>query len=113
MSHCRDQRIAWEVHSAAKLERGGEWIPEWYAMRMTTQIAVRLPDELVEFLNEEVQAGARSRAAVVTEALRRMRHAKAEENDVRIYRELAQRGESDPELEAWTERASRTRLDIE
>ena len=39
---------------------------------MSKQIVVRLPDELVEFVDEEVRAGkARSRAAFVTRALER------------------------------------------
>ena len=36
---------------------------------MTTQIAVRLPDELVEYVDRLVRDGAGSRAAVVTRAL--------------------------------------------
>lgn len=39
---------------------------------MTTQIAVRLPDAVVEFVDAQVRAGeARSRAAFVTSALER------------------------------------------
>jgi len=41
---------------------------------MSKQIAVRLPDELVDFVDSVVQSGdARSRAAVVTRALERER----------------------------------------
>ena len=36
---------------------------------MTTQIAIRLPDELVAYLDSLVAAGAGSRAAIVTRAL--------------------------------------------
>jgi mRNA interferase MazF len=39
---------------------------------MSKQIAIRLPDELVDFVDELVHSGAgRSRAAVVTQALER------------------------------------------
>lgn len=41
---------------------------------MTKQIAVRLPDDLVEFVDSVVESGGgRSRAAVVTRALERER----------------------------------------
>lgn len=39
---------------------------------MSKQITIRVPDEQVEFLDEQVAAGARSRAAVVSDALRRL-----------------------------------------
>lgn len=48
------------------------WDASCYAVQMSTQIAVRLPEELVRFLDESVAAGeAPSRAAVVAEALER------------------------------------------
>lgn len=51
---------------------------------MTTQITVRLPDEQVAFLDDEVRAGtAPSRAALVSEALARY------ERDRRAAREVA------------------------
>jgi predicted transcriptional regulator len=40
---------------------------------MSVQIAVRLPDDLVAFVDEVVAGGGRSRAAVVTKALERER----------------------------------------
>jgi Arc/MetJ-type ribon-helix-helix transcriptional regulator len=49
-------------------------LPFCYRNGMSKQIAVRLPDELVEFVDEVVNSGAgRSRAAVVTRALDRER----------------------------------------
>lgn len=63
---------------------------------MTTQIAVRLPDDLVEFLDDEVSGGgASSRAELVTKALRREQRRRRAERDARIY---AEHGE-DPELD--------------
>ncbi len=49
---------------------------------MSTQIAVRLPDEMVDFLDRAVAAGrAPSRAAIVTSALEReMRRLMAEQD---------------------------------
>lgn len=54
---------------------------------MSIQIAVRLPDDVVAYVDSEVAAGAPSRAAVVTRALERERRRQAAEQDVRIYAE--------------------------
>ncbi|OZB83974.1 MAG: hypothetical protein B7X41_05670 [Microbacterium sp. 14-71-5] len=52
---------------------------------MSTQIAVRLPDPVVEFLDREVSAGrASSRAAVVASALEREMRRLLAERDVEI-----------------------------
>jgi Arc/MetJ-type ribon-helix-helix transcriptional regulator len=51
---------------------------------MTTQIAVRLPDELVAYVDELVRAGAGSRAAVVTRALGLYQQQLRGEQDARI-----------------------------
>jgi antitoxin MazE3 len=69
---------------------------------MSKQIAVRLPDELVDFVDEIVGAGeVRSRAAVVTRALERERRRMAAERDAQI---LARTG-PDPELAGLAEHA--------
>ncbi len=68
---------------------------------MSTQIAVRLPDELVAFLDHAVASGrASSRAAVVTVALEREMRRQAAEVDAAI---LAAHGPADDldELVAW------------
>lgn len=54
---------------------------------MSTQIAVRLPDELVERLDEVARAGAGSRAAVITTALERHLQRIRAERDAQIYLE--------------------------
>jgi Arc/MetJ-type ribon-helix-helix transcriptional regulator len=70
---------------------------------MSKQIAVRLPDDLVDFLDERVGSGAgRSRAAVVTRALERERRRALAERDAEI---LARTGE-DPELAGLAEYAA-------
>jgi Arc/MetJ-type ribon-helix-helix transcriptional regulator len=56
-------------------------------MSVSTQIAVRLPDALVAWIDEQVAAGGGSRAAVTTKALRRYQRQLAAEQDARIYRE--------------------------
>jgi Arc/MetJ-type ribon-helix-helix transcriptional regulator len=62
---------------------------------MSKQIAVRLPDDLVDFVDEIVDSGAgRSRAAVVTRALERERRRVVARRDAEI---LARAGQ-DPEL---------------
>jgi Arc/MetJ-type ribon-helix-helix transcriptional regulator len=69
---------------------------------MSKQIAVRLPDDLVHFVDEIVDSGAeRSRAAVVTRALERERRRALAERDARI---LAGTG-PDPELAGLAEYA--------
>lgn len=62
---------------------------------MSTQIAVRLPDELVAWIDEQVAAGGGSRAAVATRALRRYQRQVAAEKDAEIYRSM--------EPVAWSE----------
>jgi Arc/MetJ-type ribon-helix-helix transcriptional regulator len=70
-------------------------IPAWYHNGMSKQIAVRLSDDLVAFVDEIVQSGrVTSRAAVVARALERERRRLIAERDARI---LASSG-PDPEL---------------
>jgi Arc/MetJ-type ribon-helix-helix transcriptional regulator len=71
---------------------------------MSKQIAVRLPDELVAFVDELVSSGTgRSRASVVTHALERERRRAVAARDAQI---LAQTG-PDPELAGLAEYATR------
>jgi len=70
---------------------------------MSKQIAVRLPDDLVEFVDEIVGSGAeRSRAAVVTRALERERRRVVAAHDAEI---LARTG-PDHELAGLAEHAA-------
>jgi Arc/MetJ-type ribon-helix-helix transcriptional regulator len=55
---------------------------------MSTQIAVRLPDELVAYVDEVVASGAGSRAAVVTRALRVYQQQLQAERDARILEDV-------------------------
>ena len=67
---------------------------------MSTQITVRLPDDLVAFVDALVAEGAvRSRAEAVARALTRERRRQTALKDVAILR---QRG-SDPDLDALAE----------
>lgn len=75
---------------------------------MSKQIAVRLVDDLVEFVDEVVASGKqRSRAAVVTRALERERRRMVAIRDAEI---LAATG-PDPELSALAEHAARLPID--
>lgn len=75
---------------------------------MSKQIAVRLPEELVEFIDELVaQDRATSRAAVVSHALDRERRRVLAGRDAAI---LSRTG-SDPDLDRLAEFAARTPLD--
>jgi Arc/MetJ-type ribon-helix-helix transcriptional regulator len=75
-------------------------LPNWYHNGMSKQIAVRLPDDLVEFVDEVVDSGAgRSRAVVVTRALERERRRVVAARDAEI---LARSG-PDPEFAGLAE----------
>ncbi len=83
-------------------------VPGWYHLGMSKQIAVRLDDALVEFVDEIVGSGEQpSRAAVVTRALERERRRMVAEHDAEI---LASSG-PDPELVGLAEQAVGTPLD--
>jgi Arc/MetJ-type ribon-helix-helix transcriptional regulator len=72
---------------------------------MSTQIAVRLPDETVAFLDSVVaQGGASSRADIVTRALAREQRRLAAEKDAEILASLRADGVRDEldDLAAWT-----------
>ena len=57
---------------------------------MTIQIAVRLPDDIVAFVDDQVKSGAAaSRAAVVARALEHERRRTAAEHDAVIYAAIA------------------------
>ncbi len=69
---------------------------------MSTQIAVRLPDEMVAFRDRGVADGrASSRAALVASALEREMRRQLADRDARL---LAERGTADDldDLVAWT-----------
>ncbi len=75
---------------------------------MSRQIAVRLPDDIVEFIDQLVQHGdASSRAAVVARAVERERRRAVAARDAAI---LAQAG-SDADLDGLAKYAARTPLD--
>jgi Arc/MetJ-type ribon-helix-helix transcriptional regulator len=68
---------------------------------MTVQIAVRLPDDIVAFVDEQVSSGAApSRAAVVARALERERRREAAERDAAIYASQPAPGDLDG-LATW------------
>jgi Arc/MetJ-type ribon-helix-helix transcriptional regulator len=70
---------------------------------MSKQIAVRLPEDLVDFVDEVVDSGAgRSRAAIVIRALERERRRLVAARDAQI---LAQTG-PDPELAGLAEQTA-------
>jgi predicted transcriptional regulator len=61
-------------------------IPFWYHFGMTTQIAVRLPDDMVRFVDQLVEKGrGSSRAAVIARALDRERRHEMAVQDAAIY----------------------------
>jgi len=75
---------------------------------MSKQIAVRLPDELVEFIDTLVRRGsASSRAAFVTRALERERRREIAARDAMILAAA----DADPDLDSLAEHAARTPMD--
>ncbi|WP_116044613.1 YlcI/YnfO family protein [Amycolatopsis palatopharyngis] len=75
---------------------------------MTKQIAVRLPDDLVEFIDRAVEHGAASsRAAVVAQAVERERRRTIAARDVAILSGL----HNDHDMDELAEFASRTPMD--
>ena len=77
---------------------------------MAKQIAVRLPDELVAFVDARVDAGAeRSRATLVTRALERERRRLIAERDAEI---LARTGPN-ADLDALAEHAVGHPIDLD
>ena len=77
---------------------------------MSKQIAVRLPDELVDFVDEVVGSGAeRSRAAVVIRALERERRRAVAARDAEI---LARSG-PDPDLAGLADYAAGLPSDLD
>jgi Arc/MetJ-type ribon-helix-helix transcriptional regulator len=81
----------------------------WYHFGMSKQIAVRLADDLVAFVDDVVDSGSeRSRAAVVTRALERERRRVIAARDAEI---LARAG-LDPELDGLAEYAAGRRVPL-
>lgn len=79
-------------------------VADCYHIGMSKQIAVRLPDELVEFVDGLVSSGSgSSRASVVRRALERERRRAAAQRDVEI---LALSG-PDPQLSGLAEHAAK------
>ncbi len=71
---------------------------------MTTQIAVRLPDPVVAFLDREVSEGrVSSRAALVTSALEREMRRLLAERDAEIIRRVGAADDLD-DLVSWAAR---------
>jgi len=84
-------------------------LPIWHHFGMSKQIAVRLSDELVDFVDGMVNSGSeRSRAAVVTRALERERQRAIAECDARL---LAGAG-ADPELTGFAAHAADLPIDL-
>jgi Arc/MetJ-type ribon-helix-helix transcriptional regulator len=78
-------------HGRAERDRTadtGKRIPFWYHIGMSIQIAVRLPDDMVRFVDQLVEKGrGSSRAAVIVRALDRERRHEMAVQDAAIYAE--------------------------
>lgn len=66
----------------------GKRVPFWYHIGMSIQIAVRLPDDMMRFVDQLVERGrGSSRAAVIARALDRERRHEMAVQDAAIYAE--------------------------
>ncbi|MCB1264623.1 MAG: antitoxin [Mycobacterium sp.] len=78
---------------------------------MSKQIAVRLPEDVVEFIDNEVdRRRSESRASFVLKALQREQRRLIAARDARI---LAEEGSADDDFDALAARASTFELDID
>jgi Arc/MetJ-type ribon-helix-helix transcriptional regulator len=85
-------------------------IPNRYRFGMTKQIAVRLPDDLVGFLDDLVASGDEvSRASIVIRALKREKRRLATLKDVEILKRLG----PDHDLDSLAEWSRRLAQDID
>jgi Arc/MetJ-type ribon-helix-helix transcriptional regulator len=85
-------------------------IPKWYHEGMSKQIAVRLPDDIVDFVDRLVADGeANSRAVVVARALARERRRLTAAQDAAI---LAEAG-ADPDLDSLAGYVTHAPLDLD
>lgn len=79
---------------------------------MTTQIAVRLPDELVAWVDQQVAEGkTRSRASAVERALRREVRRQLAERDAQIYAEMKPGDDELDEMLTWVNNRAMPELD--
>ncbi len=82
-------------------------IPKRYRSGMTTQIAVRLPDELVAWVDQQVAEGkTRSRASAVERALRREVRRQLAERDAQIYAAMKPEEDELSDMVRWVEKNS-------
>jgi Arc/MetJ-type ribon-helix-helix transcriptional regulator len=94
--------------SGRALELQCQVIPMWYRFGMSKQIAVRLPDDIVDFIDQLVDNGqASSRAVVVARAIDRERRRAVAARDAAILARLG----TDSDLDSLAEHAARTPLD--
>ena len=79
---------------------------------MSTQITVRLPDDLVSFIDAEVAEGtSKSRADLVTKVLRREQRRRRALQDLEIIRQCD--GDPYPKLAGVAEHAAHLPMDID
>jgi Arc/MetJ-type ribon-helix-helix transcriptional regulator len=78
---------------------------------VSTQIAVRLPEDVVEFVDSQVSSGlAKSRADFIWQAIRREQRRQAAERDALIYARFGEDAELDG-LAEYVARLPRPELD--
>ena len=74
---------------------------------MNVQMTVRIPDDVAEFVDQQVSDGAKSRADVITRALKREQRRQRAQHDALIYATT----EPDRELEDFVSAAA-SKLDL-
>jgi Arc/MetJ-type ribon-helix-helix transcriptional regulator len=87
--------------------------PDWYADRMTVQIAVRIPDQLLAGVDRLVSAGGyESRTEVVKAALERLL-AEARERELDATIVAGYQRVPDPEADPWVDASTRAVVEDE
>jgi hypothetical protein len=85
------------------------WYLSWYRIGMSKQIAVRLPEDLVEFVDQLVGEGrGASRASVVAGALERERRRLVAARDIEILTSVG----DDPDMNSLAEHVAGMSLGI-
>lgn len=101
---CADTAVGWRSRDVRPGQAGeSQWgIRSGMMRRMTTQISVRLPDEMVSFLDRCVSEGrVASRAEIIAGAVEREMRREAAMRDTAILAEVGSADDLD-DLVAWS-----------
>lgn len=87
-------------------------IPERYGVGMSTQMTIRVDDDLAAFVDSAAAAGEGSRADVINNAIKREVRRRAAQRDAQIYADMPE-PEEDVYSEWATKNASRVWAELD